>query len=86
MVACPYKIVLCTEYTATADNRHLVSTLLWRRPTAIAQMLFGDISPSGKLPYTVYPEVWANNTEMTDMSLTAGDGQPNSFPLVQETG
>ena len=41
----------------------------------MAQILFGDVSPSGKLPYTIYPEVWANNTEMRDMALSAGDGR-----------
>merc|ERR1711924_162416 len=44
-------------------------------PTAIASALFGDFSPSGKLPYTVYPEVWANRTQMKDMDMTAGDGR-----------
>jgi len=44
-------------------------------PVALAQILFGEISPTGKLPYTVYPEAWANNTAMTDMALTAGDGR-----------
>jgi hypothetical protein len=38
-------------------------------PVALAQIIFGEISPTGRLPYTVYPEVWANNTQMTDMSL-----------------
>ena len=38
-------------------------------PTAIANVLFGNTSPTGRLPYTIYPEVWAKNTEMTDMSL-----------------
>ena len=42
---------------------------------ALAQVLFGDISPTGRLPYTIYPEVWATNTQMTDMALTAGDGR-----------
>ena len=43
--------------------------------TAIARALFGDMSPSGKLPYTIYPEGWAAATPMTDMSLTAGQGR-----------
>ena len=38
-------------------------------------MLFGDVSPSGKLPYTIYPEAWAERTPMEDMALTAGDGR-----------
>eukprot|EP01043_Picozoa_sp_COSAG02_P006106 COSAG02_NODE_170_length_31534_cov_33.568498_25_plen_201_part_00 len=47
-------------------------------PVALAQILFGDISPTGRLPYTIYPEVWANNTAMTDMSLpssSSSDGR-----------
>lgn len=44
-------------------------------PVAIAESVFGDYSPSGKLPYTVYPNKWASNTPMEDMSLTAGDGR-----------
>ena len=44
-------------------------------PIAIAQALFGDFSPSGKLPYTVYPEAWATNTAMVNKSLLAGDGR-----------
>ena len=26
-------------------------------PVALAQILFGEVSPSGRLPYTIYPEV-----------------------------
>lgn len=44
-------------------------------PQALAQILFGELSPTGRLPYTIYPEVWANNTLMTDMSLSGGDGR-----------
>ena len=49
--------------------------LFFPGPVALAQILFGEISPTGKLAYTVYPEAWANNTAMTDMALTAGDGR-----------
>lgn len=44
-------------------------------PTALARILFGLETPTGRLPYSVYPEVWASNTAMADMSLTAGDGR-----------
>ena len=30
-------------------------------PRALARMLFGSATPSGFLPYTVYPEAWAIN-------------------------
>ena len=42
-------------------------------PVALSQILFGAVSPTGRLPYTVYPEVWANNTNMTDMGLMPSD-------------
>ena len=42
---------------------------------AIAESMFGGFAPSGKLPYTVYPDAWASNTPMEDMALTAGDGR-----------
>jgi hypothetical protein len=48
-------------------------------PTAIAQTLFGDYAPSGKLPYTIYPEAWAGATSMVDRSLTAGQGRTYRF-------
>ena len=44
-------------------------------PVALAQMLFGELSPTGRLAYTIYPEDWADNTPMTNMALTAGDGR-----------
>ena len=44
-------------------------------PKALAQIIFGQVSPTGRLPYSIYPEVWANNTRMTDMSLSGGDGR-----------
>jgi beta-D-xylosidase 4 len=44
-------------------------------PVAVAAALFGEFSPTGKLPYTVYKEDWAAKTPMADMSLTAGDGR-----------
>ena len=44
-------------------------------PVAVAAALFGEFSPTGKLPYTIYKEDWAAKTPMTDMSLTAGDGR-----------
>ena len=42
---------------------------------ALARTLFGQVSPSGKLPYTIYPQGWAAATPMSDMSLTAGQGR-----------
>jgi beta-glucosidase-like glycosyl hydrolase len=44
-------------------------------PVALAKILFGDVSPTGRLPYTIYPELWAAHTDVRDMSLTGGDGR-----------
>ena len=44
-------------------------------PEAISEAIFGDFSPSGRLPYTIYPELWGARTSMDDMALTAGDGR-----------
>ena len=49
------------------------------RASDIAEAIFGDFAPSGKLPYTIYPNVWAANTPMEDMSLTAGQGRTYRF-------
>jgi hypothetical protein len=55
-------------------------------PRAIARTLFGETSPSGLLPYTVYPDSWDANcytkgatkkcgNDLHDMGLTSGDGR-----------
>jgi beta-D-xylosidase 4 len=56
-------------------------------PEAVARTLFGDVAPAGLLPYTIYPESWADcqqqrnaplNTScnnLNDMSLLDGDGR-----------
>ncbi len=65
------------DYIAGQDDMPLVIGGYGGRfgPYAIANVLFGKTSPTGRLPYTIYPEVWASNTGMTDMSLTGGDGR-----------
>jgi hypothetical protein len=40
--------------------------------TALAAILFGDMSPSGVLPWTVYPSAYTSQVKMTDMSMRAG--------------
>lgn len=40
-------------------------------PEAIADVIFGDYNPSGRLPFTVYPDVWAQQTEMEVRAWTA---------------
>jgi beta-D-xylosidase 4 len=42
---------------------------------AIAEVLFGDYNPSGKLPVTVYPKDFVNAVDFGSMSMTEGDGR-----------
>jgi hypothetical protein len=46
--------------------------------TALAQVLFGVINPSGVLPYTLVPSSYSRLVNMTDMRLRASpeDGYP----------
>jgi xylan 1,4-beta-xylosidase len=44
---------------------------------AVAMILFGEASPSGRLPHTVYVQEWADRRLITDMQLAPhGDGVP----------
>lgn len=47
--------------------------------TALADVLFGDINPSGVLPYTIYPANYVNLVKMTNMSMRAGPGRTYRF-------
>ena len=40
--------------------------------TALAAVLWGDVNPSGVLPFTIYPESFVNKVQLTDMSMAAG--------------
>ena len=47
---------------------------------AVAAVLFGDASPSGKLPVTVYPEAYADEAAaLEDMSMTAAPGRTYKY-------
>mmetsp|Transcript_4933 Transcript_4933/g.14906 ORF Transcript_4933/g.14906 Transcript_4933/m.14906 type:complete len:922 (+) Transcript_4933:43-2808(+) len=37
--------------------------------TGLASVLFGDVSPSGMLPFTVYPDAFVTKVPMSDMSM-----------------
>eukprot|EP01090_Pellita_catalonica_P015518 TRINITY_DN4226_c0_g2_i2.p1 TRINITY_DN4226_c0_g2~~TRINITY_DN4226_c0_g2_i2.p1 ORF type:complete len:464 (+),score=97.31 TRINITY_DN4226_c0_g2_i2:33-1424(+) len=45
---------------------------------AIAEMLYGEFSPAGRLPYTVYPADFVNKVSMFDMGMrpNASNGNP----------
>jgi hypothetical protein len=54
--------------------------------TALASILFGDTSPSGVLPWTVYPSDYIKQVQMTDMSMRAnGIGRTYRFYKGQPT-
>eukprot|EP00755_Sulcionema_specki_P029901 Sspe_Gene.93162::Locus_65868_Transcript_2_2_Confidence_0.667_Length_2346::g.93162::m.93162 len=42
---------------------------------AIAETIFGDNNPGGKLPVTVYPSTYINEVDFLNMSMTAGPGR-----------
>eukprot|EP01065_Artemidia_motanka_P023234 TRINITY_DN2771_c0_g1_i1.p1 TRINITY_DN2771_c0_g1~~TRINITY_DN2771_c0_g1_i1.p1 ORF type:complete len:822 (+),score=323.81 TRINITY_DN2771_c0_g1_i1:43-2508(+) len=44
--------------------------------TALASVLFGDTSPSGILPYTVYPEDFVKQVSMEDYAMRPHTGSP----------
>ena len=46
--------------------------------TALAQVLFGQVNPSGILPYTVYPANYINQVSMSDYQMrpNATSGSP----------
>lgn len=43
--------------------------------TAVAEVLCGAINPSGRLPYTIYPNNYTAQVDFLDMSLTRGLGR-----------
>eukprot|EP01094_Clydonella_sp_ATCC50884_P017513 TRINITY_DN306_c0_g1_i1.p1 TRINITY_DN306_c0_g1~~TRINITY_DN306_c0_g1_i1.p1 ORF type:complete len:548 (-),score=171.57 TRINITY_DN306_c0_g1_i1:401-2044(-) len=47
-----------------------------RGGTAIADVLFGDYNPGGKLPYTIYPEAYVNKVSMFTMRMRSNDTYP----------
>lgn len=49
----------------------------------MADALFGALSPSGKLPYTVYGAEYAEQCDFLDMSMQAGPGRTYRFYNVQ---
>jgi hypothetical protein len=46
---------------------------------AVAQAIFGDINPGGKMPVTMYPSSYIYDVSMLDMSMQAGPGRSYKF-------
>ena len=61
------------------DIDHLAILEAWypstEGPRAIAQTIFGQNSPGGKMPVTVYPEAYAENVSLEEMSMTKSPGR-----------
>jgi hypothetical protein len=53
--------------------------------TSLLQILFGEISPSARLPFTVYPNNWEAGTEMNNMSMQAGLGRTYRYLTTKPT-
>lgn len=47
--------------------------------TALADVLFGQISPSGMLPYSIFPESYAQENDFLNMSMRAAPGRTYRF-------
>jgi len=45
--------------------------------TAIADVIFGNYNPAGRLPYTVYPADYVNEVSMFDMQMRPSTQPPN---------
>jgi len=69
---------------STPKNTAKVNGLLWAGypgqsgGDAIAQTLYGDNNPAGRLPYTLYPGAYVNQVSMFDMGMrpNASNGNP----------
>ena len=51
---------------------------------AVAGCLFGEFSPSGKLPYTVYPKSFQNASNFTSFSMTESPGRTYRYYRGEE--
>ncbi|KAK6916336.1 Glycoside hydrolase, family 3, N-terminal [Dillenia turbinata] len=67
-----------------ARNESKIGGILWvgypgqDGGDAIAQVIFGDYNPSGRSPFTWYPQEYADQVPMTDMNMRADSAR--NFP------
>ncbi|XP_065885783.1 uncharacterized protein [Dysidea avara] len=46
---------------------------------AISQVIYGDVNPSGRLPYTIYPKDYVNQISFFDMGMRSKPGRTYKF-------
>jgi len=67
---------------SVAKNTPNVAAILWvgypgqSGGQAIADVLFGTVNPSGRMPYTVYPANLTSSVSMFDMNMRPGPSNP----------
>jgi len=69
------------DLTSVKNDDH-IGAILWAGypgqsgGDALAQIIFGDVSPSGRLPHTVYPANYADLVPETDMNMRPSTSNP----------
>jgi len=76
----PTAVVLVSMGALAVDSlKEKASAILLNHYTqdgvAAAEVIFGDVNPSGKLPYTAYPGNYTETTDFLNMSMVAGEGR-----------
>jgi len=87
IATCNSKVILVVfgggpiDLTSVRDNPNIEAILWAGYPgqsggDAIAQIIFGDVSPSGRLPHTVYPAAFANQVGEDNMAMRPSGNNP----------
>ena len=71
--------VAIDDYTKSVDSLVFAGEGGMYAGTALAEVLFGKVSPSGVLPFTIYPNEYTSQVKMDNMSMHAGPGRTYRF-------